>query len=149
MAGCSGGDDNDSASNTTALPASGPTPTVRPPDPTFTGQGSAEFCNLARTYTERSANLGNLGSSTPAQLRTVVNEGRMAITQAANAAPPEIKADVQLISTTFAGLLAELEKVNFEVSRMPPEAFTPLQAPEFGRASQRFQAYTRDVCKIS
>ena len=148
LTGCSSGGDKDAAPATSTAPV-GPTSTAPPPAPSFTGQGSSEFCALARTYTERFANVGNPGASTPAQLRTLANEGRTAITQAANAAPPEIKADVQLIATTFSALLAELEKANFDATKLAPAAFAPLQTPEFGRASQRFQAYTKDVCKIS
>ena len=149
LASCSGGDsDKDAAPAATTAPA-GPTSTARPADPNFTGQGSSEFCALARTYSERSATVGSPSAMTPAQLRAIANEGRTAIAQAANTAPPEIKADVQLISTTFTALLAELEKVNYDFSKITPAVFAPLQAPEFGRASQRFQAYSRDVCKIS
>ncbi len=143
----SGDDDNDAAPAATTAPA-GPATTAASTSPTFTGQGSAEFCNLARTYTDRSATVGNPSAMTPAQLRTLANEGRTAITQAANTAPPEIKPDVQLIATTFTALIAELEKVNYDFSRLTPATFAPLQAPEFARASQRFQAYNRDVCKI-
>jgi hypothetical protein len=149
LAGCSGGgDDKDAAPAATTAPA-GPTTTARPADPNFTGQGSSEFCSLARTYSERSATVGGPSAMTPAQLRNLANEGRTAITQAANAAPPEIKADVQLIATTFSALIAELDKVNYDFSKLTPAVFAPLQTPEFGRASQRFQAYNRDVCKIS
>lgn len=149
LTGCSsGGDDKDAAPAVSTAP-SAPTTTAQPADPKFTGQGSSEFCTLARTYSERSANVSNPASSSPAQLRAVANEAKTAITQAANAAPPEIKADVQLISTTFTTLLAELDKVNYDFSKITPAVFAPLQTPEFGRASQRFQAYTRDVCKIS
>ena len=145
LAGCSSGDDDNDAAPAPA----GPTTTLQAADPNFTGQGSTEFCNLARTYTERSANVGNPATSSPAQLRALANEGRTAITQAANAAPAEIKADVQLIATTFTNLIAELEKVNYDGTKLTQAAFAPLQTPEFGRASQRFQAYNRDVCKIN
>ena len=149
LTGCSSGDDDEDAAPAASTAPAGPTTTLRAVDTTFTGQGSGEFCTLARTYTERFANVGNPGSSSPAQLRTLANEGRTAITQAANVAPPEIKADLQLIATTFTNLLAELEKANFDATKVAPTAFAPLQTPEFGRASQRFQAYSRDVCKIS
>lgn len=149
LTGCSSGDDDKDAAPAASTAPAGPTTTLGATDTTFTGQGSSDFCNLARTYAERSTNVGNPASSSPAQLRTLANEGKTAITQAANAAPAEIKADVQLIATTFTALLAELEKVNYDGTKLAPEAFAPLQAPEFGRASQRFQAYTRDVCKIS
>jgi hypothetical protein len=51
-----------------------------------------------------------------------------------------------VISNTFGGLLAELEKVNFEAARMPPTAFNSLSAPEFTASTTRFQAYIRTVC---
>lgn len=150
LTSCSSGDDDKEAAPaaSTTAPA-GPTTTLPAVTPTFTGQGSAEFCGLARTYTDRFASVGSPTASSPAQLRTLANEGKTAITQAANTAPPEIKADVQLISTTFTGLLAELEKVNYDFTKVTAAVFAPLQTPEFGRASQRFQAYSRDVCKIN
>ena len=148
LAGCSGGDDDTAtpAPSTTVAAAGGPTTSLRTVDTNFTGQGSAEFCNLARTYTERSSQLGP--NATPAQLRTVAREGQTAINQALNAAPAEIKNDVQVIATAFGGLLTDLETANYDVTRVAPASFARLQAPEFATASQRFQAYVRNVCRV-
>ncbi len=120
---------------------------MRPVDTSFTGQNSTEFCNLARTYKERSTAVGP--NATPAQLRTVAREGQTAIAQAVNAAPAEIKGDVQVLATSFGSFLAELEKVNFEVAKLPPTAVGQLSAPEFQASTTRFQAYTRTVCGLS
>jgi pectin methylesterase-like acyl-CoA thioesterase len=148
MTGCSGGDDKDSASNTTAPPAAtGPTTTVLSTNTSFTGQNSAQFCNLARTYNERFSKVS--ANPTPAELRTVTREGQTAITQAVNAAPVEIKKDVEVIAAAFNGLLAEMEKVNFEVTRLPPTAFASLSAPEFTQATTRFNSYVRSVCGVT
>ena len=147
VTGCSGGDDDEAAPTTSAAPAGGPTTTVRPVDTSFTGQNSAEFCTLARTYSERANTLGS--NPTPAQLRTVTREGQTAITQAVNTAPAEIKPDVEVLARTFTGLLTELERVNFEAARLPPTALQSLQAPEFAQSTTRFQAYTRSVCGIN
>lgn len=148
MAGCSGGDDKDSASNTTVAPAAtGPTTTVLSTNTSFTGQNSAQFCNLARTYNERASKVS--ARPTAAELRTVTREGQTAITQAANTAPAEIKPDVEVIAKAFNGLLAELEKVNFDVARVPPTAFSSLSAPEFTQATTRFNAYVRNVCGVT
>lgn len=148
MAGCSGGDDDESASDTTAPPAAaGPTTTVRPVDTSFTGQNSTQFCTLARTYTERFG--GVSANPTPAQLRTLTREGQTAITQAVNAAPAEIKTDVEVISRGFNTLVTELEKVNYEAARLPPAAFGALSAPEFTQSTTRFQSYIRTVCGIT
>jgi len=144
LAGWSGGDD-DKAAPTTA--AGGPTTTVRPVDTSFSGQNSAEFCVLARTYNDRFTSVGS--NPTPAQLRTLAKEGQTAINQAVNAAPGEIKKDVEVIARTFGTLVTELEKVNFEITRVQPEALQSLSAPEFQESSTRFQAYARTVCGIS
>ena len=141
LPGCSSGDKD-------AAP-----PTSRPGDPAttvdnrFTGQGSAEFCNLARTYNDRFTKID--ARATPAQLRTAAREGQAAIAQAVNAAPAEIKPDVQVISTAFGSVLDELEKVNFDASKLTLTAFAKLQAPEFATSTQRFQAYAANVCKIT
>lgn len=144
MGGCSsgGGGGDDAASSTTVPP--GPTTTARPVDTSFTGQGSAQFCALSRTYNDRFTNLGT--NPTPAQLRTYSREGQAAITEAVAAAPAEIKREVEVIAAAFNALLAELEKVNFEAARLPPAAFGGLSAPEFTQATTRFQAYVRTVC---
>ena len=148
MSGCSGGDDDDSASNTTSPPpAAGPTTTVLSTNTSFTGQNSAQFCNLARTYNERFSKVS--ANPTPAELRTVTREGQTAITQAVNAAPAEIKRDVEVIAAAFNGLLAELEKVNFEAARLPSTAFGSLSAPEFTQATTRFNSYVRTVCGVT
>jgi hypothetical protein len=142
MAGCSG--DDDDAATPTSAPA--PTTTVRPVDTSFTGQGSAQFCALSRTYNERFTRVGP--DATPAQLRTLATEGQAAISEAVTAAPPEIKRDVEVIANAFRTFMGELEKVNFEVARVPPAALQSLSAPEFQQATTRFQAYTRSVCGV-
>ena len=146
LTGCSGGDDDDAAAPTTTATAA-PTTTMRPVDTSFTGQNSAQFCSLARTYTERSSSVGS--NPSPAQLRTVAQEGQTAITQAVAAAPAEIKPDVEVLARTFGNLITELERVNYDANRLPPGTLQALQAPEFTQATTRFQAYSRSVCGIS
>ena len=146
LAGCSGGDDDEDAAPTTTVAAGTPT-TVRPVDTSFTGQNSAEFCGLARTYNDRFTEVG--ANPSPAELRTVTREGQTAINDAVRSAPAEIKPDVEVLARTFTNLLTELERVNFEASRLPPAAIQSLSAPEFQQSTTRFQAYIRSVCGIS
>jgi hypothetical protein len=144
VAGCSG---DDGAAQDASNRSGRPTTTLRPVDTSFTGQNSAEFCTLSRTYSDRSNRFG--ANPTPAQLRTVTREGQTAITQAVDAAPTEIKDDVKAIARTFTTFFNELEKVDFEADRLPPAALEPLQTPEFQQATIRFQAYIRTVCDIT
>lgn len=149
LTGCSG-DDDDTAAPTTSAPAgsvnTSPTTTVRPVDTSFTGQNSAQFCGLARTYNQRFTSVG--ANPSPAELRTVAREGQAAIRDAVSAAPAEIKKDVEVIANSFNTFLGELEKVNFEAARVPPAALQSLSAPEFQQSTTRFQAYIRNVCGV-
>ncbi len=150
LGGCSGGDDDEAAPTTSApagAAAGGPASTVRPVDTSFTGQNSAQFCALARTYNERFTKVGS--NPTPAELRTVAREGQRAISEAVSAAPAEIKKDVEVLAATFTGLLGELEKVNYDAARLSPSAFAQLSATEFQTSTTRFQAYIRSVCGVS
>ena len=146
LTACSGGDDDNDAAPTTSAPATTLAPAGGTTTPSFTGQNSAQFCNLARTYNERFTSVGP--NATPAQLRTVAREGQTAISQAVTSAPAEIKTDVEVLARTFTALLAEMERVNFEAARLPPTALQSLSAPEFQASTQRFQAYLRSVCQV-
>ena len=150
LGGCSSGDGEPDAAPTTAggsaTTVAGPATTVRPVDTNFTGQDSAQFCTLAKTYNERFAGVD--ANATPAQLRTVAQEGRTAIDQTVTAAPAEIKPDVQVVASAFGALFTELERVGFDVSRLSPSAFAALQTPEFQASTTRFQAYLPNVCGV-
>ncbi|MGI8807138.1 MAG: hypothetical protein ACR2KK_04745 [Acidimicrobiales bacterium] len=147
LTSCNGGDDKagSGASRTTEAP--GASTTMRPVDTSFTGQNNAQFCALAKTYSERSS--GVTRATTPDQLRAGVQESRNAIDQVAAAAPAEIKSDVQTLVNAFGTMFTELEKANFDPTKVSLTAFAPLQAPEFAQSTTRFQAYLRNVCGIN
>ena len=145
LGGCSSSDPKPTSTPTTA--AGGPSTTLPPVATSFTGQGSAQFCALAKTYTDRSASLG--ANLTQAQLRTASQDARTAITQAAAAAPAEIKADAQAVSDAFAALFDELNRANFDPSKVSPAALAPLSSPQLSTATTRFEAYLHSVCGIS
>jgi hypothetical protein len=142
LAGCTS-DDKKLATPASTSVAPLPT-TVVPVNTSFTGQGSAQFCALAKTYSDKFANVGT--ANTPAQLRSISQDASTAISQAAAAAPAEIKADAQVVSNAFVALFAELQRANFDITKVSPTAFTSLQTPEVSTATTRFQAYLRTVC---
>jgi hypothetical protein len=147
LASCSG--DGDTAAPATTAPTTAaprPSTTLRPVEPSFTGQNNAQFCATARTYNERSGSVSR--ATTPDQLRAGVRESRDAINQIAAAAPAEIKADAQTLANGFGVLFTELEKANFDPTRVALTAFAPMQAAEFVQSTTRFQAYMRTVCGI-
>jgi hypothetical protein len=141
LTACSSG--SKSASSSSTAPA--PTTTLRV-DTSFTGQGSANFCNLAKSYNDQSKNVGS--ATTPAELRTVVRDGQAAISQAVSAAPAEIKGDVQTIAAGFGDIADAFDKAGYDATKVSPNSLQKLQTPEFQTATIRFQAYLRNVCKL-
>lgn len=146
LAGCSSGGD-EAASTTTAAPTTltRPTSSSQTVDTAFSGQNSADFCNLSKTFNDRFASFST--NATPAQLRSTLGEARNALNQAATVAPSEIKADMQVIAAAFAELVGALDKVNYDANKLDPATFRKLQEPQFVTASQRLQAYLTNICK--
>ena len=71
---------------------------------------------------------------------------------AVEAAPSEIKADVQTIAGAFKPFVAELRKVDFDflrfvLSNPQSPVLQRLQAPEVTQATQRVSAYYQEHCE--
>lgn len=139
LGACGGGDSDDSASPTT--PTAAPTTA-----PTFSGSGSAEFCGLVNTYSDRLSGLSR-ANSTPAQVRQFATELGTAIQQAVAVAPAEIKNDVTLLAAAAADYLAGLQRAGYDLGKVPPESLQKFQAPDVQAATQRLQVYGQTVCR--
>ena len=142
LAGC-GGDSDDEAASTTTSTAPATSVSV---DTNFTGEGSERFCELARTYLDRT---DQLTVSDPNQLRTAVAEAEGTIQETVAAAPAEIKGDVQVVAAAFATLVQVLTQANYDFTKVSPEAHSGLQKPEVQASTQRLSAYTQKVCGIT
>ncbi len=146
LAGCGGdSDDAEPAGGTTTTAAAG-TATPGSVDTNFTGQGSERFCGLARSYRER---LDKLGTTDPTQLRPLATEAETAIKEAQAAAPSEIKGDVQVVAAVSMAFFQQLAKVNYDLTKMPPDAVSGLQRPEVQASTQRVAAYSEKVCGVT
>ena len=84
--------------------------------PTFTGQGSAEYCRLSRSFGDALDKLGQPGS--PDELRAYYRQVADSVQQSVKVAPPEIKSDVQVIADTLTALVNALDKINFDTNRI-------------------------------
>ncbi len=147
LAGCGGDDDSESSAppTTTTTVAAG-TATPGSIDTNFTGEGGETFCNLARTYSQR---LDKLGTTDPTQLKPVAEEAETAIREARAAAPAEIKGDVEVVAAASTAFFQQLARVNYDLTKMPPDAAAGLQKPEVQASAQRVEAYSQKICGIT
>ncbi len=141
LAACGGDSDEAEPSRTTAGSA-----TPGSVDTNFSGKDSERFCSLARGYRDR---LDQLGTTDPAQLKTLVQEAESSIKDLVPAAPSEIKGDVQVLASGASAFFQQLAKVNYDITKLSPDAISSLQKPEFQASTQRLGAYAEKVCGIS
>jgi hypothetical protein len=106
-----------------------------------------QFCDLVRSYNSRIQELAS-SLADPESLRKVLQDAEPVIEQAETLAPPEVAGDVKLLAASSRQLLAALQAVNFDVTKLAPAEIEKVQTPEVRAAQGRLQAYTRDVCRV-
>ncbi len=143
LTACGGGDKKAAAPPTTAyVPA--PTTTLL----TGNDQASTPFCQLAKTYSDKSDTL-TASLNDPVKLKAASTDAESAIRQAKDKAPAEIKPDVSVVSTTAGQLLAALQKSNFVFANTSASDLAKLQDPGFQASLSRLLAYGQAHCGIS
>lgn len=112
-------------------------------DTTFTGQGSAAYCQLSKSYADAAA---RLGPNPDAQLRQAYEDAARDMQAAVAVAPAEIKGDAQIVADGFGGLIAALQGVDYDFTRLPPDVVARFMDDDFRRASIRLTAYGKNIC---
>src|SRR5262245_31126475 len=146
MAACGGKGGGSSSPTTAASSVSPGTPGTQPVDTKFTGEGSAEYWKLARSYQEASS---KLGTNANPDLRQLFSDAARDIQAAVAVAPAEIKSDVTLVAQGFAALVTALNNANYDFTKLAPDLIIRFQSQDFVAASTRVGAYAKNVCGIN
>lgn len=141
-----GGTAKGSNPTTTVASSLGTGPPPQPVDTKFTGAGSADYCRLARTYSDASSKLSP--TNTSSDLRQLFQDAARDIKAAVGVAPAEIKDDVQIVADGFNALVNSLTPVNYDFTKLAPDLIARFQSQEFMAASTRVAAYSRQVCGV-
>jgi len=110
-----------------------------------------DFCKqIAGTYNEALRFTGaNAGS--PDQLRAELQKSLKDGSDVIDNAPGEVKADLQVIQDAVKKFADALAKVNYDATRLGPDAISVLgefNTPQFQQAATHSQAYVKDRCGI-
>ena len=138
LVGCGGDGDDDEV----ASPPETTTTTVATAPPVPGAEG--RFCQLLRSYNDKYNRTRNV--TEPEQLRDLMRTARADVNEAQEVAPPEIKADSEIVARVIDEYVQELEKADFQTNRIPPEMVQRLLSPDFLGAAQRIEAYGRANC---
>jgi hypothetical protein len=141
LAACGG-----SGKKTTPTTAS-PLTTTQAVDTNFTGAGSGEFCQMAKTLNTNPSR--TTPNASTAQIRSNLEAQQKAVQQAVDAAPGEIKPDVKVIADGFSTVVAAVAQADYDFSKVSPDALKVLQSPEFSNSAARLQAYMAKVCHVT
>lgn len=149
VAACSGGDEPAASETTTTAGESSATTSTRPP--TFTGDPQSAFCRLLRDVDPSTVLAGDPGD--PAAIEIAFRRLVGLLRDARALAPPEIEADLALVSEGFEALDATLAQVgyDFDVLAASGESATVTDAvndPAFTAAGDRLGAYRTRVCQL-
>lgn len=142
LAACGGSDKKTPTTTVTS-----PLTTTQAIDTNFTGAGSAEFCDMAKTLNTNPSAIAPNAST--AQIRANLETADKDIHHAADVAPAEIKPDVTVIAASFSSIVAAIGQAGYDLTKVSPEALATFQSPEFSSAAARFQAYLTQICHIT
>jgi hypothetical protein len=133
------GEASTSGSVVTGSAVGSPAPTDRP-----SSGGSGGFCDVVRSEMAKLKPLvpPRGVAPTPAQLRVFYPASVTADKRTAEAAPPDIKADADRSAQKAAAFATVLERANYDISKVPPDAGTD---DDDGSVS-RVDAYVKRVC---
>jgi hypothetical protein len=144
---CSGSDDAAPRTKTTAERSTSSSTTL----PTFTGDPASPFCSLLRGVDTRSVLQGD--PNDPAAVQAGFRRLVGVLHDALALSPPEIEADLALVSQGIEQLDATLAAVGYDydalaASGQAPKLSQAVNDPAFTAAGARLGAYRTQVCQL-
>jgi hypothetical protein len=148
LGGCSTGDDEGSATTTTAT-RSGTSATTEPPD--YEGDPDSPFCTLLRDVDTTSILAGD--ADDPASVEAALARLVEVLADASETAPPDIVEDVALVAGGVAALDEALAAVGYDFEALAAsdagaEVMAAANDPVFADAGTRLAAYRTQVCEL-
>jgi hypothetical protein len=111
---------------------------------TQTTAAGGRYCEALRSYFdqfERSRQITD-----PEELRDLLGDAHSALDEAKNIAPPEVKADTEVLARVINEYVEALEDVDYNASRIRADVVQSLLSPDFLSAAQRVSTYTTTNC---
>jgi uncharacterized lipoprotein YehR (DUF1307 family) len=103
-----------------------------------------KYCDYSKAAQDASSAASTTGSNLKSSLQNMKGN----LDAYASAAPAEIRADVRLtVDKSLKPFITEMERVNYDFTKVNPSALEGLASAEVQAASQRISAYYAAHCK--
>jgi len=118
-------------------------------DPTTTvvATGGGEFCDDLADFINDSSE-SDIDVTDPEAYKKAIEESTEKGKELLSKAPGELDDSVETILDAQDQLIAELEKVNYDFMKLPPDALNSMGTPEVEAAGKKLDAYVTDTCGI-
>lgn len=159
LAACGGSSspDSEKVTTTVAKDSGGSDGTTTPDDggddggddtpTTVVAKGGGEFCDDLATFINDNSS-ADVDVTDPdaykAAIEDSVEQGRELLSEA----PDELDDAVETLLDVQDKLISELEKVDYDFTKLPADAFSSMDSPEIEKANDELTAYVEDTCKI-
>lgn len=151
VAACSGGDTDDSSAPTSDTPAETTSPSTTAASttvPTFTGDAASEFCRLVAEGDQRPVLSPFEADIDAAEVELRMRNLRNRFDAYAEAAPPELEADLDALVVALADTDEALATFDYDFDAMAEQGYTisTLDDPVFEIVGFRLAQYRSQVC---
>lgn len=159
LAACGSSSGSDSEKDTTTTEASGgsDSSTTKPDDDTSTtdedatttvvATGGGDFCkDLADYINDVSAS--DIDVTDPDAYKQAIEESTKQGKEVLSNAPDELSGAVETILDAQDELIAALKKVDYDYTKLSPDAFDAMSSPDVQDAGDEVDAYITDTCGI-
>lgn len=114
---------------------------------TVVATGGGEFCDdLAAFMNDTSSS--DIDVSDPEAYKKAIEDSTKKGKELLSNAPDELDEPVGILLDAQEQLISELEKVDFDYTKLSPDAFGVMSTPEVTEAGEKLDAYVTDTCGI-
>jgi hypothetical protein len=114
---------------------------------TVVATGGGEFCDDLASYMNETA-MDDVDVTDPASYKKAIEESTKRGKALLSEAPSELDDSVEVILDAQDRLIAALEKVDYDFTKLPTDALGAMSTPEVEAAGKKLDAYVTDTCGI-
>ena len=114
---------------------------------TVVATGGGEFCDDLAAYINDTS-VTDVDPTDPAAYKAAIEEQTSKGKEILSNAPDELSDSVEVILDAQDELIAELEKVDYDFTKLGPDALSSMGTPEVEAAGEELNAYVTDTCGI-
>ena len=113
------------------------------------GGGGGAFCDLLAKESNAFDAQDVLTSKSPQEIKAFYADVESKLDDTVSKAPDAVKGDLSTVNDAIKLLVGELDKVDYDFTKLTPDSLQGLSNPKFEAASQHITTYLTQTCHIT